>query len=266
MKTARKNIACFFIFVFLFAVAGEAYSQRSITQIFPNMTRDVRRLIFTVHGVKNSFKKDGTPLITPAPGSGINLYDIVKEKDPSHYAEAMIVIPHNPSRKLNKLDAYNALSRIEKIKNHYYYNWKRDANINIFEESSRLDNDKKKDFIPDPPPAKFIPEKESIYLCLKDRYFGNLHVRGDLTSGRHGITYNITNFRAIRFLVFTIMKEEKFSAVLYLEPINEGMLIYGMAAVDIPNIVANRVNVSTDIERRLTIFINWLTEGLSGNI
>jgi hypothetical protein len=58
------------------------------------------------------------------------------------------------------------------------------------------------------------------------------------------------------------MRAEKFSAILYVEPLTEGMLIYSIAGIDIPEFLAARINLGFQIDRRVTIFINWLRDGL----
>jgi hypothetical protein len=250
----------FFGFLFVSPII-QADPLRSFDDIFPTLGRNQKMSALSERGFRRSFGKNEFPRIVPAPESGIDLYSIAMEKEPSHFVEALLIVPHNGTQ-LNRLDAYNALGRIGDIKNHTYYNSSRSMNINIFEESTRLEVNRLNNTIPDPPPARYVPASESVYIRLKDRYFGNIDVRGDLTSNPYGITYNLTNFRAIRFLLFTVMRAEKLCAVIYLEPIAEGMLVYGMAAIDIPDFVASRVNVSREIDRRLTIFINWLNEGL----
>ncbi|MDR0474436.1 MAG: hypothetical protein LBH43_12285 [Treponema sp.] len=262
MKSFRKTtVTGLFLLGLLFFPLLDVYPLRSFNQIFPTLGRRLKREAFSSEGLKRSFDKNESRSVIPSRNSGIDLFSIVMEKNPSHFAEALMVVPYD-EKELNKLDAYNALGRIGDIKNHSYFNHTRNTDINIFDESTRLESAGKDKPVPDPAPAKILPASESIYLRLRDIYFGTIYVRGDLSAGRYGITYNLTNFKAIRFLIFTLMKPEKFSAVLYIEPLKEGMLIYSMAAVDIPDFVASRVYVSTDVERRLTILISWINEGL----
>jgi hypothetical protein len=57
------------------------------------------------------------------------------------------------------------------------------------------------------------------------------------------------------------MRAEKFIAVLYVEPLREGMLVYSVAGIDIPEFIADRINLAINIDRRLTVFLNWLSDG-----
>jgi hypothetical protein len=262
IKQIRKvAVIGLFFSVLILAFPIKTYSLRSFDDIFPFLDYSLMDFVFGSRGYKNSFEKNLSPNIVPAFDSGIDLYSIVLEKNPSHFVEALQVVPYN-NKQLDKLDAYNVLGRIEDIKNHSYYSQGRNTDIYIFKESYRVQSNIKNNSIIDPPPARILPVSDVIYLRLKDMYFGNIYVQGIFNTRDHGVTCRLTNFRALRFLVFTVMKVGEFSAVVYLEPLTEGMLVYGMAAVNIPDFIAHRVNVSLEAERRLTILINWINYGL----
>lgn len=246
---------------FLFICQIRADSLRSFDEIFPGLKDSQRKRAFSEEGFRRYFEKNESQSVIPAADSGIDLFSVVMEKKPSHFIEALMVVPYDDVP-LEIMDVYNALGRIADIKNHAYFSHERNMNIHVFEESSRIESVRKNNPIPDPQPSGRLPASEEIYVHLKDRYFGSIYVRGNLSANRHGITYSLTNFKAIRFFVFTLMNVEKFSAILYAEPLAEGMLIYGMAAIDIPAFIASRINISMSIERRLTVFINWLNEGM----
>jgi len=99
-------------------------------------------------------------------------------------------------------------------------------------------------------------------MLLRDTFFGNTYFRGTFSESRQGISYNLTNNTAVWFLVFPVMRAERFVTVLYLEPLREGMLIYGVAGIDIPEFLVTRINLASQIDVRLTIFINWLRDGI----
>ncbi|MCL2472534.1 MAG: hypothetical protein FWF26_02545 [Treponema sp.] len=238
-----------------------ALQLRSLDEIFPGLDDNLKSNVFSENGYKHSFKRNETQSIIPNPDSGIDLYSMVMEKNPSHFVEALIVFPYNGTP-LGIPDAYNALGKIGNIKNYSYINRNRNMNMKVYEESTRIESAKKNKPVPDPPPEDTVPAYEQIFLVLKDRYFGNMYFRGEMTSSTYGLTFNLTNFKAIRYFLIPVMKAEKFCAILYLEPVKEGMLVYCMAAVDIPNFFASRINISGSVERRLNVFIDWLKDGL----
>jgi len=234
---------------------------RSLDEIFPGLDDSQKLGVFSGEGFQRSFERQGTQCLIPGPNSGIDLFSVVMEKNPSHFVEALMVVPYN-GKPIGIQDAYNALGRIGDIKNHSYFSRGRNMNIYIFEESTRIEGVKSGKPVPDPLFMNTYPVSEEIFLMLKDKYFGNIYVRGDLSINRYGVTFNVTNFKTIRYFLFPVMRAEKFSAILYIEPLKEGLLIYGMAAVDIPNFIASRINIAASVERRLHIFIEWFKEGL----
>ena len=234
---------------------------RSFDAIFPGLTPGEKRSVFSIEGVKRSFGKNDTPRLIPTPDSGIDLLSIVMEKRPSHLIEALLVIPYS-SRKLDMLDAYNAIGRIGNVQDHLYFSRTQNRDIVVFKETTRLESAQKRNSIPDPPHAFALPSSETMYLRFEDANYGTLYLRGDISLGPYGITYNLTNFEAVRFLIFTVMKAEKFSAAAYIEPVEEGMLVYGMAGIDIPGFIAGLINIPSEIEKRLAVLIHWLTDGL----
>ena len=60
------------------------------------------------------------------------------------------------------------------------------------------------------------------------------------------------------------MREEKFHAFLYMEPLVEGMLVYSVAGTDVSDFVANRIDIPSAISKRLAVFVDWINDGLTG--
>jgi hypothetical protein len=171
----------------------------------------------------------------------------------------MIVVPYHDI-KLDILDVYNALGKIEDIKDYsIYINGK---NYNIFEETTRIESARNRKPVSDPPPADMLPYAETLYLRFKDSDYGNLYIRGDVSMSLYGITYSLTNFTDVRFFLVPIMKAEGISIIIYLEPLKEGVLVYSVSGLYVPGFIADRVNLTPSINRRINALINWITEGL----
>jgi len=232
---------------------------RSLDAIFPNLSRIQRIRAMSNEGLKHSFAKDEPATIVPNPDLEIDLLGSIMKKNPSHLIEALALVPYK-ERELDLLDIYNALGRIEKIKdypvfingNDYY----------IFTESSRIENTRNRRDISDPLPAVTLPFSETMYLRLKETSFGNLFLRGEISLSMYGITYSMTNFADVRYFLFPIMRAERFVTIIYLEPVKEGVLIYSMSGFYLPGFIADRVNLTSNINRRIETFINWITDGL----
>jgi hypothetical protein len=263
-RVAIAGFILFAVFSAPFLDANPRRSQpslRSLNQVFPGLTREQRLTASSEAGLRNRFTRSETPLFIPAPNSGIDLLSAAMEKTPTQLVEALVIVPYR-GRRLNMLDAYNAIGRIENISDYTIFVSSRGGHVPLFELSTRLENGNRNRPIPDPPPATVLPSSETMYICLRDTFFGNTYFRGDFSVGNHGITYNLTNNTTVWFLLFPVMRAERFSAILYVEPLTEGMLIYSIAGIDIPEFLATRINLGFQIDRRVTIFINWLRDGL----
>jgi hypothetical protein len=232
---------------------------RSLDTIFPNLSRIQRSMVMSKEGLRRSFVKDEPAALTPNPDLGIDLLGSIIKKNPSHLIEALAVVPYD-EREYDLLDIYNALGRIEKIKD---YPAAVNANtLYIFTESTRIESARNRRAAPDPLPAVTLPFSQTMYLRLKEINFGNLFIRADISISMYGITYSMTNFTDVRYYLVPMMKAERFVTIIYLEPVKEGILIYSMTGFYLPGFIADRVNLTPNINRRIAIFINWITDGL----
>jgi len=232
---------------------------RSFDDIFPNFSQSRKRMVMNDTGLRYSFEKDGYPTLVPNPDSGIDLLSGIMAKKPSHIIEALVVVPYN-KRELDMLDVYNALGRVKNIKDHTVS--VNGIDIPIFTETTRLTSARNRKPIPDPPPTNILPYSETMYVLFLDPYLGDLYLQGDVSISLYGITYSITNFRDVSFTIFRVMKAGRFSAIIYVEPIKEGMLIYGMSGLYLPNFIAKRVNLTPNMNRRITVLLDWIIEGM----
>jgi hypothetical protein len=216
-------------------------------------------MIFSNEGLKHFFEKNNPPTLFPNPASGIDLLSGVMTKRPSHIIEALVLVPYN-ERELDMLDIYNALGRIENIKNYSFIISGKD--VNIFEETTRIESARNRRSVSDPPPADMLPYAETMYLRFKDSYYGNLFIRGDISMSLYGITYSMTNFTDVRYFLIPIVPAERISITLYLEPVKEGVLVYSMSGIYLPGFITDRLNITPSINRRITAIIRWITDGL----
>jgi hypothetical protein len=235
------------------------FELRSFDTIFPNFSRGQRMMAMSDEGLRNSFVRNEPPTLVPNPNLGIDIMGSVMKKNPSHLIEALVVMPYH-EKEFDLLDIYNALGRIGKIKDHPAS--LNDNDLYIFTESTRIESTRNRRAVSDPLPAVTLPFSETIYLRLKEINFGNLFIRADISISMHGITYSMTNFTDVRYFLVPIMKAERFITIIYLEPVKEGILIYSMSGFYMPGFIADKVNLTHNINRRIEIFINWINDGL----
>jgi hypothetical protein len=243
----------------VFEIPSFIYETRSFDVVFPGLSRTERRTALGKGGIKYFFDKDGSPSLIPGEDSGIDLYSSVMEKKPSHLIEAMVLVPYN-KKEFDLLDIYNALGSIESLKDYSFLI--NDREVNIFEETTRIESARNRKSIPDPPPADILPYAQTMYLRFKDAYYGNLFIRGEVSMSLYGMTYSMTNFTDIRYFLVPIVRAERIIVIMYLEPLKEGVLVYSMSGLYLPGFIADRVNITPSINRRINTLINWITDGL----
>ena len=237
-----------------------ADTARSFDELFPGLSEDRKTEVFSEGGLIRSLRKNGTLELTPAANSGIGLQAAIMQKRPAYLAESLMVIPYS-GRTLGRLDAYNALGKIRDLKGRKYNSHSR-GETPLFEDATRIRSAEENNSIPDPPPRTALPSSETVYIRLKDANFGNSYYRADVSVSPYGVSYSLSNFKSLTYLLLTVMREEKFSAILYLEPLAEGMLVYSVAGADASDFVANRIDIPSAIEKRLAVFIAWVGDGI----
>jgi hypothetical protein len=239
---------------------SSASGLRSFDSLFPGLGAEVKSEVFGERGFIRSIAKKMPLEIVPAPGSGIDLRSAVMRTNPSYLVESLMVVPYT-GRTQNRLDAYNALRQIRDLKGRLYSSHSK-GDTPLFEDATRLESAQKNNPIPDPPPAASLPSSETMYIRLKDTNFGNSFYRGNISVSQYGVTCNLTNYKNLTYLFLTVMKEERFSAILYMEPLVEGMLVYSMAGAEASDFIANRVDIPSAIRKRLAVFIDWAADGI----
>jgi hypothetical protein len=217
--------------------------------------------VFSAGGMIHAGRTPGELLLFPAPGSGIDILQPVMERNPNYLVEALVLVPYR-GRKLNLLDIYNTLGNVQGLEGRLYHSASRDANVALFEKADRIAAKNKDSPIPAPPAAAYMPAQETIYLRLKDVNFGNSYYQAKIQVFGGGLLYGLSNTKSLSYLFIPVMKEDKFAAQIYLEPLDEGVLIYSIAGTEVSDFIANRVSISSAIRKRLEVIIDWISEGL----
>jgi hypothetical protein len=243
-----------------------AFSQtvRSLNEIFPNLPPSVRAALFTKDGYCKTFEKVTTFALIGSNQSRISpqIISNVLDKRPGFLVESILIIP-DTSGKHSLLDVYNALGKTRGLKGRLYHSFTRNEDISLFEDVTRIESDKKTNAIADPAPAQRVPSSETLYMRLKDVNFGNSYYRGDMVLDQRGLCYTLSNFKSLTYLLIPVIREEKFIAQLYFEPIAEGILIYGLAGTDVSNIFSSKIDMASAISKRLAVIISWVAEGIT---
>ena len=241
---------------------------RSLNDIFPELPASVREEAFSGAGYFKSFGKVTSSALFGSPSSSAldpQITRTVLSKQPGFLVESIMVIPYK-SGKDPLVDVYNALGNVRGLSGRLYHSFTRKEDIPLFEEVTRIESAKKNVPIADPSPISFVPRSETVYIRLKDVNFGTCFYRGDMTLNPQGLCYSLSNNKSLTYYLVPVIKEEKFIARLYFEPISEGILIYGITGADVSNFVSSRVDMASAIRKRLAVIIDWVVDGLPDKV
>jgi hypothetical protein len=265
----RKRIFAVFCAAFLcsstclFPENGQDGFLRSIDDIFPVLDVQIRERVFSPGGYFSSHEDKGQTL--EAPGLDSLLRAKIDGIDPSVMIEYLLVIPY-PSGYLDSLDIYNSLRRIRALGGRLYHSETRGADIPLFENATRLESARRTSVKDDPPPKGSLPDSETIYIRLKDANFGNSYYQVEVRKNSPGFIYDLFNNRDLTYFIVPVIKAGYFVAQFYFEPLDEGVLVYGISGAKVSDFVASKVDISSAIQKRLEIILSWVIDGISGRL
>ncbi|MFP3043062.1 hypothetical protein LQZ19_14700 [Treponema primitia] len=254
------KIKVFLLLMFLnaFALFGQL---RSFNDLFPNIDTEKREKVFS--GIlTESRDKDGSLRLLPSGEIGTKIFDLtVTGLSPSCLVESLTVIPYL-NEPMGLLAIYNAMGKIRDLKGRLYHSATRDKNTPLFEEATRIESPRHTRTIPDPGDSTVLPRSDRLYVLLKDVNFGNSYYQADISTESNGLLYGLSNFRNLSYII-PVIKEGNFRALFYVEPVSEGVLVYSAAAAEVSDFVANRINISSAIRKRIEVILGWLIDNLS---
>ena len=236
---------------------------RSFETVFPGLPAEIRTAVFSEGGYIKSSEIADFSLIGGDDGARLDprIRSAVLDTRPPFVVEALRVIPLTPNT-AGLLEVYNALGKIRALKGRPYFSETRQKQIPLFEDAARLESAKKNTPVPDPAPAAAVPLTETVYIRLKDANFGNCYYAISFTTNRQGILYRIQNFRALSFGPIPVMKARAFTALFYLEPVEEGLALYCLVGAEVSDFIGRHVDMPSSLDKRLNVLIEWLLDGL----
>jgi hypothetical protein len=251
----KKNI-CILNLLFLSGLLSA--EPRNLAELFPNTGKAILESARD-HGYSYSMKVNGPYSLTIAPIDEISIARPVLQSEPLYIIESLLMLKND--RPVTKLNIYNALCRISTLQGREYFSSTRGRNTVLFEEASRIvsaSNLKKQN---DPPNAPSMPPEETMFVMVKDVNFGNCYYRAEIKTAGNGIHYSLTNFKSINYII-PVIKEGKLIIKLYLEPLREGILIYGLAGVDAADFAERHIDIPSTIAKRLDVIYGWIWDNI----
>ena len=255
-----KTKLLFLLLVILpgFALYGEL---RTFDSFYPDCDIAAKERIFLPGGIIETYKQSVSLTLYPPLLRDISFIDPLLARNPAFLVESLMVIPSGASQ-ADLTVIYNSLQRVRNLKGRLYESFTRGKEVPLFEDAVQLANERRLDIIPDPPSVSVAPLSSTLYMRLKDVNFGNTYYRAHIQLDSNSLTYSLTNFRNITYMLIPVIRENRFYAQLYFEPIQEGILIYCIAGADVSNFIASQIDMPSAIRKRLEVIISWVVDGI----
>jgi hypothetical protein len=233
---------------------------RSINEIFPALDAEIKKQAFSPKGYIVSHRDKNRTV--EAPSVDPYFQSRIGTLNPTVIVESLLVIPYS-SGAMNLVDVYNGLRHIRDLSGRLYHSATRDADVPLFEEATRLESTKRTSVKEDPPPRPTVPDSETIYIWLKDVNFGNSYYQANIKKNTHGFIYDLFNNRDLTYFIVPAIKAGCFTAQFYFEPIEEGVLVYGISGAKVSNFIASKIHIPSAIQKRLEVLLDWVTDGIN---
>jgi hypothetical protein len=256
----KRSVFLALLFLSVFSLFGQS---RSFDDLFPNLDPEKRAQAFS--GIITESREKNIALhLLPSGETGTKITGLVlRNMRPSCMVESLTVLPYPEDKPLELLAIYNAMGKIRDLKGRLYPSFTRKKDVPLFEEATRIDSQKKPTAIPDPADSPILPQRDRMYICLKDVNFGNSYYQGDIITEQYGLLYGLSNFKNLSYGIIPVFKEKKFNAQFYVEPIEEGILVYSAAAAEASDFVSNMVDIPSAIEKRVKVILGWLIDNIA---
>jgi hypothetical protein len=258
MKRKFCVLQILFFSAFLFG------QERTLEELFPGTKEAVlnsaRNGTYS-RSLKTAANIDIDAYLAIKPLAEINLTRRLMDAEPLYIIESLLMIKND--KPAGKLDVYNALRKISTLRGRKYFSSTRGKETVMFEDAAIITGENNFKKQKDPPYAESIPSVETIFVTVKDVNFGNCYYKAEIKTDNTGIWYSLSNFRSINYLMIPVIKPEKLLIQLYLEPLKDGVLIYGLSGVDAVDFAEKRVDIPSTITKRLDVIYSWIGESIS---
>lgn len=243
--------------VLCFCAGIQVFAQRAAQELYPGLTGE-QLAAMRSGGLNRSGKGSEGLLMLPKNTEAGEIVSQITGSRPTFIIESLNLVPKNASL----LSIYTALGKIRGLKGRVYHSATKNRYVPLFEDATRIESAKRTNAIADPSPASSVPSSETIYARLKDTNFGNCYYTIKLGINGTGILCSLSNFRNISYGPLSVMKENKFNAVLYIEPVREGLLVYSAASAEVSDFVSKNFEIPSALRKRLSVIIGWVADGI----
>ena len=257
IKTIRQ---IFTVLLFVMPVFCLFSQPRRLAELYPDISEEQRSRAYSAGGYLYYGAKSENLTLIPQTGKTLPISKSSLGQKPGFFVEALRIVPR---KNISLLSIFNALEKIRDLKGRTYYSAGSKKHLPLFTDAVRIEGPGKLNvFLPDPLPALAVPAIKTMYARLTDARFGNCYFDITLRSDQHGIQYRITNFKALTYGPIPVVKEWAMTVMIYIEPVEEGLVLYCLAGSEVSDFIARYVDIPSALNKRMEIFTNWMLDGI----
>ncbi|MCL2519498.1 MAG: hypothetical protein FWE37_00640 [Spirochaetaceae bacterium] len=182
----------------------------------------------------------------------LNVRDILAQQHPRTLIEAAYFLP---LRGASTLNLFNSLLNIESLSGLEFFSRGERRVKTLIHTVTVVDGPGGQPITI--PSVTTVPSRLVLYFVQDDETFGVANYRATFLSHSNQLAITITNLQVLRQSIFRVADNESMHTTFIVVPINEGVLLYGLAinTRTAPFVVRNNMNES--VLNRLDAFKNW---------
>ena len=169
------------------------------------------------------------------------------------------------SKSATPISIYNTLLSIETMKGIEYYSQSRKKMRTLFTESYEIVSPDNLKHVADPV-IKTIPQVLNRYLLQTDKTFGENIYETVYKFEGSAIWVNMVNTTKMKYKFIPMVKPGKMSVNLFILPIEDGLLFYGVSAAETASFFGLEKAKKESFYNRIKAMYNWFSNQLEVNV
>lgn len=157
------------------------------------------------------------------------------------------------------LSLYNIMLSIQTMEGIEYYSHSRKKMRTLFTKSHEMVGPADLTPVPDPV-VTAIPPYKLRYLFQTDNIFGSNIYRTEYHSDNSTIWVNMTNVTTMKYFFIPMLQPEKMSVNLFIQPLDEGLLFYGLCAAETTSLLGLEKTKKKSFYNRIKAMYNWFAD------
>ncbi|MCX7786766.1 MAG: hypothetical protein N2442_03605 [Spirochaetes bacterium] len=253
--------ACLLWLIVSIIVFTPSLSALSLEDILPQLTQQERTELQEKKELV--FYTDGAPdfRFLPSIPLSVRVKTYFQGFSPNVGNEALFLIPYlSTGTTPTLLSLYNRLRAVSTLSGIQYRSSKAKGLRVLFSDVYAVKDLKSKTKIPDPL-VQIIPPEESFPIHLVDANFGSEYYEASYLSRDNTIVFGLKNLTSLKY-IFPVIGTERFRTQLLIIPLDTGLLVYGVAAVEASDMVRSLIHLPSAFYKRMEALKNWFAAGL----